>query len=46
MAYLDARPQASLREVSGEVGCSPETVRTWKKQWEASKRPADETIVD
>ncbi len=28
--YFKANPGAPLREVSGEVGCSPETVRKWK----------------
>lgn len=28
--YLMDNPKASLREVSAEVGCSPETVRKWK----------------
>lgn len=37
IAYFTEHPAASLRTVSAEVGCSPETVRQWKQVWEANK---------
>lgn len=35
--YFGQHPDASLRTVSAEVGCSPETVRQWKKVFEVTR---------
>jgi len=34
---FNVNPRASLRDIAGELGCSPTTVKNWKKVWVQNK---------